>query len=273
MAKQNQKNLLYGRHPVVDALKNGVALDRVLLQQGIRGELEKELRQLCKAAGIPLQVVPKDRLKRATSGNHQGVVAYQALVRYYKLSDVLPPLFEGQEMPLLLLLDGITDVRNFGAIARTAEACGAHAIVVPQKNTALINAEAMKASAGALNTLPVCRETSLMAAVEFLQMSGIQVFASDLQANRPLRELELRGPAAFVLGAEGEGISDPVARRADQRFIIPQKGQTDSLNVSVAAGMMLYEVMRQRGEGGENVKRPPSARSGTSPKGGDERGG
>ncbi|NBC06890.1 MAG: 23S rRNA (guanosine(2251)-2'-O)-methyltransferase RlmB [Bacteroidetes bacterium] len=243
----NQKNLLYGRHPVVEALQKGVSLDKVMLQQGIRGEMEKELRHLCKQAGIPLHVVPKDRLKRLTSGNHQGVVAFQALVRYYKLEDVLPTIYERSEVPLLVLLDSVTDVRNFGAIARTAEVCGAHALVVPQKNTALINAEAMKTSAGALNILPVCRESSLMAAVEYLQMSGVQVLASDLQAEAPLQKLDLKLPTAFVLGAEGEGISEPIARRADQRFIIPQLGQTDSLNVSVAAGMMLYESMRQRG--------------------------
>ncbi len=247
MAKTNNNNLLYGRHPVVDALKSGVSLDKVMLQQGIRGEMEKELRQLCKAAGIPLQVVPKDRLKRLASGqNHQGVLAFQALVKYYRLEDILPGIYERSETPLLVLLDSVTDVRNFGAIARSAEVMGAHALVVPQKNTALINAEAMKASAGALNTIPVCRETSLMAAVEYLQLSGIQVLASDLQAEQPLSELNLRGPVAFVLGAEGEGISAPIARQADTTFIIPQSGQTDSLNVSVAAGMMLYEAARQR---------------------------
>jgi 23S rRNA (guanosine2251-2'-O)-methyltransferase len=168
------------------------------------------------------------------------------LVRYYKLEDVLPTVYERSEVPLLVLLDSVTDVRNFGAIARTAEVCGAHALVVPQKNTALINAEAMKTSAGALNILPVCRESSLMAAVEYLQMSGVQVLASDLKAEARLQDLDLKLPTAFVLGAEGEGISEPIARRADQRFIIPQLGQTDSLNVSVAAGMMLYESMRQR---------------------------
>jgi 23S rRNA (guanosine2251-2'-O)-methyltransferase len=246
MAKTKQNNLLYGRHPVVEALQNGVSLDKVMLQQGIRGEMEKELRHLCKKAGIPLLVVPKDRLKRLTSGNHQGVVAFQALVRYYRLEDVLPTIYERSEVPLFVLLDSVTDVRNFGAIARTAEVCGAHALVVPQKNTALINAEALKASAGALNTIPVCRESSLMAAVEYLQLSGVQVLASDLQAEHPIYDLNLKLPTAFVLGAEGEGISEPIARQADERFIIPQLGQTDSLNVSVAAGMMLYESMRQR---------------------------
>ncbi len=246
MAKQQDLNVLYGRHPVIDALKNGIPLEKVLLQQGIRGEMEKELRHLCKAAGIPLLVTPKERLKRFTTGNHQGVVALQALITYQKLEDILPLVYERSQVPLFVLLDGVTDVRNFGAIARTAEVCGAHALVITQKNSAQINPEAMKASAGALNILPVCREKSLITAMEYLQQSGIQVLASDLSASEPLHQLDLSGPAAFILGAEGEGISPAVARRADRTFIIPQRGQTDSLNVSVAGGMMLYEAMRQR---------------------------
>jgi 23S rRNA (guanosine2251-2'-O)-methyltransferase len=247
MARQNELKLLYGRHPVVDALKAGVSIDKVFLQQGIRGELEKELRHLCREKAIPLKVIPKERLKKMTGGNHQGVIAQQALIRYYKLEDVLPGIYEKSETPLIILLDGVTDVRNFGAIARSAEVCGAHALVVPQKNTAQINPEAMKSSAGALNLIPVCRESSLMAAVDFLKLSGVQVFASSLKAGKKLAELDLQQPLAFVLGAEGQGISMAIERASSEVFIIPQKGQTDSLNVSVAAGMMLYECMRQRG--------------------------
>jgi len=246
MSKDKDIKFIYGRHPVLDALQAGVSIEKVFLQQGIRGELEKELRHLCKSEGIPLKVIPKDRLNRMVSGNHQGVVASQALIRYYRVEDVLPGIYERSEIPLLLLLDGITDVRNFGAIARTAEVCGAHALVVPQKNSAQINAEAMKTSAGALSHIPVCRETSIVAAIEYLQLSGIRVLASSLHSSHSIYELDLSQPVAFVLGAEGEGISRAVERAADQHFIIPQKGKTDSLNVSVAGGMMLYEAMRQR---------------------------
>lgn len=247
MAKPQQDlNIIYGRHPVVEALENGVPIEKVMLQKGIRGEMEKELRHLCKAADIPMLVIPKERLKRYTNGNHQGVVALQALIRYQKMEDILPMVFERSETPLFILLDSVTDVRNFGAIARTAEVCGAHALVITQKNSAQINPEAMKTSAGALNTIPVCREKSLITVIEYLQQSGIQVLASDLQAEKAIYDLDLTAPIAFVLGAEGEGISPAVARKADQTFIIPQKGQTDSLNVSVAGGMMLYEAMRQR---------------------------
>ncbi|TXB65553.1 23S rRNA (guanosine(2251)-2'-O)-methyltransferase RlmB [Phaeodactylibacter luteus] len=238
--------ILFGRHPVTEALQNGVPMEKVMLQQGIRGEMEKELRHLCREAGTPLQVVPKERFKRYTKGNHQGVVAFQALIRYQRIEDILPTIYEKSESPLLILLDGVTDVRNFGAIARSAEACGAHALIIPQKNSAQINGEAIKTSAGALNLIPVCREKSLITTIEFLQASGVTVLASDLQAEKPLHELDLSRPVAFVLGAEGEGISPAVAKSADETFIIPQVGRTDSLNVSVANGMMLYEAMRQR---------------------------
>lgn len=243
---QQDLNIIYGRHPVVEALENGVPIEKVMLQKGIRGEMEKELRHLCKAAEVPMLVIPKERLKRYTNGNHQGVLALQALIRYQKIEDILPVVFERSETPLFVLLDGVTDVRNFGAIARTAEVCGAHALVITQKNSAQINPEAMKTSAGALNTIPVCREKSLITVIDYLQQSGVQVLASDLQASEAIYDLDLTAPVAFVLGAEGEGISSAVARKADQTFIIPQLGQTDSLNVSVAGGMMLYEAIRQR---------------------------
>lgn len=249
MANEQEPQLIYGRHPVADAIRSGTPIDKVILQQGIRGEMEKEMRHLCKAEGIPLQVAPKERLNKLVRGNHQGVIALQSYVRYYRLEDVLPAIYETSEAPLLLLLDGVTDVRNFGAIARTAEACGAHALIIPQKNSAQINAEAMKASAGALAIIPVCRESSLATAIDYLRLSGIQVLASSLEAKTPLYQLELTQPSAFILGAEGEGISPAIARQAGQSFIIPQKGTTDSFNVSVAAGMMLYEAMRQRSQG------------------------
>ncbi|MCB0567408.1 MAG: 23S rRNA (guanosine(2251)-2'-O)-methyltransferase RlmB [Phaeodactylibacter sp.] len=248
MPKEKDISIIYGRHPVVDALRSGTPIEKVMLQQGIRGEMEKELRHLCRDENVLLQVVPKERLNKIVRGNHQGVIALQALIRYYRLEDVLPGIYERSETPLIVLLDGVTDVRNFGAIARTAEAAGAQALVIPQKNSAQINAEAMKTSAGALAAIPVCRESSLIAAIEYLQLSGIKVLASDLAASKPLYALDLRQPVAFILGAEGEGISPAVARAADDQFIIPQKGTTDSFNVSVAAGMMLYEAMRQRRE-------------------------
>ena len=217
-----------------------------MLQQGVRGDFEKEIRQFSREHHIPLQVVPKERLNRMVKGNHQGIIGFLSLIPYYRLEDLLPTIYERSEIPLLVLLDSVTDVRNLGAIARSAECSGAHALVIPRKGSALINAEAIKTSAGALTKLPVCREGSLVKAIEWLRLSGVRVLASDLSAEKPLYEMDLHGPVCLVVGSEGEGISKAVRQEADELFIIPQRGTTDSFNVSVAAGIMLYEALRQR---------------------------
>ncbi len=238
--------LIFGRHPVVDAIKSGVNLDKIWLQQGVRGEFEKEIRQLCRERDIPLQYIPKERMNHISKGNHQGVIASQALVTYYRLEDVVPGIFEKAETPLILILDRVTDVRNFGAIARSAEVCGAHALVIPKTGSALINAEAIKTSAGALSRLSVCRENSLVTALEYLQLSGIQTFASDLRASKRIFEIDLTAPCAIVIGSEDEGVHPSLLSRVQERFIIPQIGTSDSFNVSVASGIILYESLRQR---------------------------
>lgn len=238
--------IIYGRHPVMDAIQSGASLDKVIFQQGISGPFEKEVRLLTRHANIPLQVIPKERMNKLTGGNHQGIIAYISPIPFYLLADVLPTIYERSEEPLIVILDGVTDVRNFGAIARTAEICGAHALVIPLKGSAQINAEAMKASAGALTKIPVCRENSLVNALEFLKQSGLKIMASSLKAEQPLHQLDWTAPLAIVVGAEGDGISPSMIKDADELFIIPQRGTTDSLNVSVATGMILYEVMRQR---------------------------
>lgn len=246
MKKKEENAIIYGRHPVLDAIRAGRSIDKVMFHRGTRGEFEKEVRGVCREYDIPLQYTPKERFQKWTNGNHQGVIAFLSIIEYYKLEDLIPMLYEKKDTPLILVLDGVTDVRNFGAIARTAECVGAHAIVIPRKGAARINADAMKTSAGALANIAVCRENSLNTAVELLQMSGIEVFASDLKGKKQLGELDLTGPAAIVMGAEDEGVSHSILNKSE-RFIIPQKGKTDSYNVSVAAGMILYEVMRQRG--------------------------
>jgi 23S rRNA (guanosine2251-2'-O)-methyltransferase len=244
--KKEKTQLIYGRHPVIDAIREGTTFDKIFIQQGTRGEFEKAIRQLCNEHNIPMTVAPKEKLNKFTRSNHQGVIGLVSLIPYYRIEDLLPSVYEKNENPLIIILDGITDVRNFGAIARSAEICGAHAIVVPKKGSALINAEALKTSAGALTKIPVCRENSLITAIETIQMSGITVLASSLNAQKHLFDFELTEPVAMVVGAEGEGISTGVERKADELFIIPQAGTTDSFNVSVATGIMLYEVMRQR---------------------------
>ena len=239
--------LIYGRHPIADALAAGTEIEKILLQQGTRGETEIELRKLSKEYGVPLVMVPKEKLNRlAKDGNHQGVVAYVSAVVYHKLEDVLPSIIAREENPLFVILDSVTDVRNFGAIARSAEVAGCHAIIVPQKGSAAINAEAMKASAGALSQIIVCREKTLSAVMDYFGNEGIQVFASDLKATKTLAECDFSGATALLIGSEETGVSRNLLQRADDRFIIPQYGKTDSFNVSVATGIMLYEVNRQR---------------------------
>jgi len=246
--KHDKKALIFGRHPVVDAIKSGTQFDKLVIQKGTRGEFEKEIRHLAKQFNIPLQYVPKERMARMTSGNHQGILGFVSLISYYKIEDLLPTIYEKSETPLILILDGVTDVRNFGAIARSAEVCGAHAIVIPQKGAAQINADALKTSAGALTKIPVCRENSLINAIDYLQLSGIQVIASDLQGKKMLPKMDLTVPIGLVIGSEQEGVSPAVLKKVNERFIIPQKGTTDSFNVSVATGIMLYEAVRQRAD-------------------------
>ncbi|MEM6394708.1 MAG: 23S rRNA (guanosine(2251)-2'-O)-methyltransferase RlmB [Bacteroidota bacterium] len=245
MSKQNQ-HLIYGRHPVLEALNSDQPVDKVYLQQGTRGEFEKELRQACKANEVPMTIIPKEKLRRLVKGNHQGVAAQLAAAPYQRIEDLLPFLYEQGKSPLLLLLDGVTDVRNLGAIARSAEICGAHALIIGQKNSAGLTPDAVKSSAGALSRLPICREKSLVNTIEFLKSSGVVVAASDLNATSEISELDLASPICLVLGSEGEGISKGVANAADSKFRLAQVGSLNSYNVSVAAGIMLYSCMISR---------------------------
>lgn len=239
--------LIYGRHPIADAIRAAKPFEKIMMQQGLRGEAEVEIRQLAKTHGIALSVVPREKLsKMANGGNHQGFLGFLAIIEYQKLEDILPHIFEKGELPLLLLLDNVTDVRNFGAIARSAEVMGVHAIVVPLQGSALLNAEAMKASAGALSRIAVCREKNLSGVLDYLAQSGVRVIASDLRAKQKIYDLNFTMPTAILMGSEGEGVNLALLRRADETFIIPQVGTTDSLNVSVATGIILYEILRQR---------------------------
>ena len=245
-SRRTNEEMIFGRHPVVEAMEEGRALDKVFIQQGMRGDLEKVVRKLCAQQRIPLQYVPVQKLNKLCRHNHQGLIALKPAIEYQKLPDIIPHLFEQGLIPLVVILDGITDVRNLGAIARSAEVLGAHALVIPQKGGAWVNGVAVKASAGALHRLPVCRESDLSKTLTNLKDYGLQIIAADLQAAVPIHEMDLSQPLALVLGSEGEGISDRLLRLADQRCFIPQTGQTDSLNVSVATGVILYEAMRQR---------------------------
>lgn len=240
------KNLIYGRHPVLDAINSGKTIEKVFLMQGTTGPLEKELRKLSQMHGFPMSMVPKEKLQRMVPQNHQGVAAQIGLIEYKRIEDVLPFVFEKGEMPLFLILDGVTDVRNLGAIARSALLCGVHAIIVPSKGTALVNADAVKSSAGAIQNIDICRVKSLVTTIRYLRDSGVQVFASNIPSEKGLHELDLTGPTAIVMGDEGEGVGNGVLKEVEQEFWIPQIGDTNSFNVSVASGIVLYESMRQR---------------------------
>jgi 23S rRNA (guanosine2251-2'-O)-methyltransferase len=242
----DKDKLIYGRHPIMDAIENGMSIDKIMLSQSLKGDYEKELRNLCKERNIPLHIVPKDRISSVTQKNHQGVLGFLSFLEYQLIEDVFPLIYEKGEVPLIMVLDSITDVRNMGAIARSAEAMGVHALIIPFKKTAQINAEAMKTSAGALTKIPVCRTASLGNAVDYLLMNGLQVVAAELRGKDTLEELDLTLPTAIVMGSEDEGVRPHILRKATSWFKIPMLGTTDSFNVSVAAGIVLYETIRQR---------------------------
>ena len=242
-----EKNeMIFGIRAVIEAVEAGKEIDKVLVKKELQGDLAKELFSVLKDAGVLIQKVPVERLNRITRKNHQGVVAFISSVTYQSLENLIPGLYEEGKVPLLVVLDGITDVRNFGAIARTCECAGVHAIVIPQRGSVTVNADAVKTSAGALHTLPVCRVRNLHEALRFLQNSGIRLVAATEKADQSYTEVSYTDPTAIILGAEDTGISADSLRICDQMVKIPQFGTIGSLNVSVAAGVMIYEVIRQR---------------------------
>jgi len=241
-----KENMIFGIRPVLEAIDAGKEVDKILLQKGLRGELFHELLDRSRMMDIPLQIVPIDRLNRITRKNHQGVVAFLSQISYHKLEQLMPGVYESGKIPFILILDHITDVRNFGAIARTAECSGVDAIVIPSKGAAAINEDAMKTSAGALNVVPVCRADKLQDAVKYLKDSGLKVVSATEKASIDYDEEDLEVPLALVLGAEDTGVSLPLLKLSDSLVRIPLAGKIGSLNVSVATGILLFEALRQR---------------------------
>lgn len=245
----NQKHddqMVFGMRPVIEAIKAGKEIDSILVQKGLHGENLNELMDLIYSNKIPIKRVPSDRLNRLTRKTHQGVICYISPISYAKLEDVLPTIYETGKDPLILLLDGITDVRNFGAIVRTAECAGVDAIVIPESGGARVTADAIKTSAGALNIITVCRTKEIIDAVRLVKESGLNVVACTEQGNNEIYDVDLNQPVAVILGSEETGISKACLELADQVAGIPIKGQIESLNVSVAAGVVLFEAIRQR---------------------------
>ena len=238
-------NLIFGIRPVVEAIEAGREIEKLYIRKGAEGQLMTELRDLCLRHRVHVQEVPVEKLHRLVRGNHQGVVAQIAAIAYVQLDDILERVPD-DETPLVVVFDGVTDVRNFGAIARSAECAGAHGLIAPLKNSAPVNAEAIRASAGALTTIPVCRVGSIRNTIKTLQAEGFQVVAATEKSRKLLYDADLRRPTALVMGAEETGISKEVLKLCDERLAIPLIGRIESLNVSAAAAVMLFEVVRQR---------------------------
>lgn len=243
----SHKDLIHGVHPVLEAIRADVHVEKVLVRRDAAGAGVREVQQAARAAGVPVTHVPAEKLDRLVRGEHQGVVAFVSQVDRQDIGEVIIAAYERGEQPLVVVLDGVTDVRNLGAIARSAECMGAHALVVPASGSARLGPDAVKSSAGALLRIPVCRVKAFNHLPATLAEHGLRVVACTEKASIPLADTNLQGPLAILLGAEETGISLPLLRRADVLARIPMRGGLGSLNVSVAAGIVLYEVVRQRG--------------------------
>ncbi len=244
--KESRNELLFGIRAIVEAIKSGKEIDKLFLQNGINGELIGELKALITSHVIPFQYVPVEKLNRLTTKNHQGAVCFVSPITFQLIENILPGIYEKGEVPLVLILDRITDIRNFGAIARTAECAGVHAIIIPSRGAAQINGDAIKTSAGALHKIPVCKENNLKLTIEFLKESGLQIIACSEKTDQFYYNIDLTGPVAIIMGSEEDGISSEYLKRCDATVKIPLLGTIESLNVGIATGVILYEGIRQR---------------------------
>ena len=246
MERRKKEDFVYGIRAAIEAVKAGKEIDKLFIQKNVKNELVSELTTTAKSHNIPLIKVPVEKLNRITRKNHQGVIAYLSSVQYASLDNIISEVYQKGEDPLLIILDRITDVRNFGAIARSAECAGAHGILIPARGGAQINSDAMKTSAGALNYLPIARADNLKKTIKELQENGIRVIACTEKAEELAYTNDLKGPIALLMGSEEDGISPEYLKQADALVRLPIRGNISSLNVSVATAVMLYETVRQR---------------------------
>lgn len=244
--ENNEEHLIFGIRAVIEALHAGKEIDKILLQKGLSNELFNELRRAMAGSEIPYQFVPAEKLKRVSTKNHQGVIAYLCNISYYKTEDLLSSVFEKGKVPLVLMLDRVTDVRNFGAIARSAECAGVDMIIIPSRGAAQINGDAIKTSAGALHRIPVCREDNLKNTIEFLKESGLQIIACHEKTAQLIYHVDFKLPTVIIMGSEENGISGEYLKRCNHAVKIPMPGNISSLNVSVASGIVLFEAVKQR---------------------------
>ncbi len=244
--RPKKNTLVIGRQAIVDALKTGKQLDRIYMQTAVHGSFIDEIKTLALQHNVPINNVPAEKLNNFNVFNHEGCVAQISKIQYQNLQDVISFIVENGEVPLFIILDGITDIRNIGAIARSAFCFGVNAIIIPDKGVGSLNEDAILTSAGALENIAVCRVNSLMKAVDDLHMNGIKVFASEMKATKKVYELNFDEPCAIVMGGEEHGVYPALLKICDEQFQIPMPGDFDSLNVSVATGVVLYEVSKQR---------------------------
>lgn len=245
-AKPESKNMIIGLRPVIEAIEAGKSIDKLFIQRGLKNPQMSELLELVTKHNIFINRVPPEKLNRLTQKVHQGVVCFTSPVEYILLDNLVPQLFETGKIPLILVLDRITDVRNFGAITRSAECFGVDAVVIPQAESAQINEDAVKASAGAIFNINICKEINLISAINYLKECGYNVVACTEKSKTGFEAIDFCGPTALVLGSEGEGISSEILNQCNERAAIPTIGKTASLNVSVATGIALFEVNRAR---------------------------
>ncbi len=243
---KQDKNFIFGIRAVIEAIKAGKQIDKLMVKSGLKGEPFFELMKLVKDLQIPFQYVPNERINRVTMKNHQGVLAFISPIEFQNIENILPSIFEAGKTPLIVILDKVTDVRNFGAITRTAECANVDAIIIPEKGSAQISGDAVKTSAGALLKIPVCRIKNLSETIKYLQQSGIQLVAATEKASDFYYKVDFSIPTAILLGAEDKGVDMEYLRVADQMVKIPILGEIESLNVSVAASILIYEAVKQR---------------------------
>ncbi len=243
----DKKEMIYGTRAVIEAIRAGRDIETILIQQGLRNDLVHELIDLARKSGLPFNYVPEQKLAGLSSKNHQGVIALLSSIHFESVENIVHAVFSDGREPFVLILDRVTDVRNFGAIVRTAETAGIQAIVIPEKGSAPISADAMKTSAGALNFVPVCRSKNLKQTMRELKNSGLKIVACTERASEIIFNTDLTGPLALIFGSEEDGVLPELLKEADCLAKIPMVGKIHSLNVSVAAGIALYEAVRQKG--------------------------
>lgn len=241
-----RSDFIFGIRPVLEAIEASKSIDKILVKRDINGELIKEVLQKAKEYSIPIQKVPNEKLNRITLKNHQGVIAIMCPVRYYNLDNLIAKLYEEGKTPMAIVLDGVTDARNFGAISRSAECAGADFILIPERGSASVTSDAVRASAGALFHIPVCRERDLVKGLVTLQENGFKIVGATEKSKDLYTEEDYKVPVAIVMGSEDTGMSKETLKKCDSLVKIPILGKVGSLNVSVACGIMLYEVVRQR---------------------------